>query len=197
MILAPSRTGFMVLILWGLIIFVKKSYWRVFLIPLIILIAGIILFYLPFGSELFSIFSGDNEGVEIRNGHIASVLDEFKNHPITIFTGEGPGSFFYTKGRSVFADNIEISQLEYLRKYGVIGFLIFNIVYFAPLFSNNKKSFYLKGTLVVYYFVAFSNPVLFSIFAMMFLTYAYLNTFNETVKMQTAIHDDKEHLLSF
>jgi hypothetical protein len=174
LILAPSRFGFLVLILWAFIIFLRRSPIRILFIPAIVVLGFAILNSLPFGKELVGIFNGQSDGIDVRNGHIESIFYEFKTHPLTLFTGEGPGSIFYTKGTGGYGDNIELSQFEYLRKYGIISFVIFTVVYFFPLLGKRKNTFFIKGTLVMYYIVSFSNPVLYSIFAMLFLTYAYL-----------------------
>lgn len=180
LILAPSRFGFIVLILWGLIVFVRKSFLRVLVVPLFAVIIFLVLYNLPFGTEVLGIFNGQSDGVEIRNGHIQSVINEFKGRPLAFFTGEGPGSEFYTKGYGRYADNIELSQFEYLRKYGIVSFIAATFFYFWPLLGKKKDTFFLKGALIMYYFVSFSNPVLYSIFAMLFLTYAYIENFSNT-----------------
>lgn len=177
LILAPSRIGFSILVLWGLIVFVKKSYLRIFFIPIFFAIIFFSIYNLPFGKELIGIFNGQSDGLEIRNGHIQSIIDEFGMHPVAILTGEGPGSLFYSKGYGAYVDNIELSQFEYLRKYGIISFIIATFFYFWPLLGKNKNTFFLKGALIMYYFVSFSNPVLYSIFAMLFVTYAYVENF--------------------
>lgn len=182
LILAPSRFGFIVLILWAIIVYLRNSLSRILFIPIFLALGFLILNSLPFGAELLGIFNGQSDGIDIRNGHIESIFNEFKMHPLTLFTGEGPGSIFYTKGTGGYADNIELSQFEYLRKYGIISFIIFSAVYFWPLLGRKKNTFFIKGALVMYYIVSFSNPVLYSIFAMLFLAYAYLKTFSSNLR---------------
>lgn len=186
LVLAPSRFGFMVLVGWGIFIFLRKSATRLVVLPLLFMILYYLLTLLPFGFELFSIFNGGGDGLEVRNGHIESLRNFFSNNPWAFFTGAGPGSLFYTKGTGNIQDNIEISQFEYVRKYGIISFAFFNILYFGP-FLAKKKNIYILGALVMYYVVAFSNPVLFSIFSMLFLTYAYLKNFG---LQETVINDN-------
>ncbi|MEX8548403.1 MAG: hypothetical protein V5804_12445 [Mucilaginibacter sp.] len=180
LILAPSRFGFVILLIWALIVFIKKSYLRIFFVPFFLAVVFWGLYNLPFGKELIGIFNGQSDGLEIRNGHIQSVFDEFKMHPIAMLTGEGPGSLFYSKGYGAYVDNIELSQFEYLRKYGIISFIAATFFYFWPLLGKKKNTFFLKGALIMYYFVSFSNPVLYSIFAMLFLTYTYVENFPNT-----------------
>jgi hypothetical protein len=178
LILAPSRFGFLVLIFWGLIIFFLKSNKPLIYLPIIVICTAITLFFLPFGTELIGIFNGKSDGIEIRNGHIQSVFNEFFFQPFYILTGEGPGSIFYSIGYRDYVDNIELSQFEYLRKYGLPSTIIFILFYFWPLVAKNKESFFIKGALIMYYIVSFSNPVLSSIFSMLFLTHAYKKSFS-------------------
>ncbi|MCW3093069.1 MAG: hypothetical protein JWP81_4138 [Ferruginibacter sp.] len=177
LILAPSRFGFLVLLSWGTYIFICKSIINLIVLPALIVTFLYTLSHFPFGVEMFSIFTGGGNGLEIRNGHLESVYNSFIQTPESFFWGAGPGSVFYSKGAGNVIDNIEMSQLEYIRKFGIFSFLAFNVLYFGPFFSRAKGDFYILGALCMYYFVAFSNPVLYSIFAMLFLAYAYVECF--------------------
>jgi hypothetical protein len=177
LILAPSRFGFLILVTWGSYVFLKKNPLRMVLLIPFFSVLYLILSQLPFGFELFSIFNGGGDGLEVRNGHLESLKNYFSNNPITFFFGGGPGSVFYTRGTGNIQDNIEISQLEYIRKYGIFSFILFNLFYFGPLFSK-KKEIYIIGALIMYYITAFSNPVLYSIFAMLFLAYSYVKMYD-------------------
>ena len=178
LILAPSRFGFIVLMLWFLFLFVRKHPWRIGLLPIILIGIYLVIKSLSFGNELFSAINVQGEAFEIRNGHLISVYEIFEQHPLYFFFGQGPGSIFYTRGIFEFTDNIEISQLEFVRKYGIISFLFFCFLYFFPLLGRSNSDLYLKGSLVVYFIVSFSNPVLFSLFSMLFLAFAYVDIYD-------------------
>lgn len=183
LILAPSRFGFIVLMLWAGFIFFRKSLIRIIFLPIILIVAFEILHNLSFGTELLSVFTGESDSLQVRNGHILSIYRIFQKYPLYFLFGQGPGSIFFTTGTSSLTDNIEISQLEYIRKYGILSFLLFCLFYFMPLISNLKSDLYIKGSLVLYFIVSFSNPVLFSIFSMLFLAFAYVEIFdNKTNK---------------
>lgn len=181
-ILAPSRFGFLVLTLWASFLFFRKSWTHLSLLPIIGGIAFLILNNLAFGKELFSVFSGESDAIDIRNGHFSSILHVFKENPIYFFFGQGPGSIFFSTGISSLADNIEISQLEYIRKYGIISFIFLCLMYFYPVLKKAKSHIYIKGALISYFIVSFSNPVLFSIFSMLFLTFAYIQVLEYRIK---------------
>lgn len=178
LILAPSRFGFMVLILWALFTFIRKSWIRLAYLPFFFIIGFFILQNLAFGKELFSAFNGESDAVDIRNGHWISVSSIFADNPFAFLFGQGPGSYFFTQGTYDIVDNIEISQLEFIRKYGIFAFFGFCLLYFMPLLSRFKSDIYLKGALVIYFIVSFSNPVLFSIFSMLFLAFVYVEIFD-------------------
>jgi hypothetical protein len=178
LILAPSRFGFMVLILWALFLFLRKSWVRLFYLPVIFMVVFVILKNLAFGQELFSAFTGESDAIEVRNGHFISIYTIFKDNPLSFLFGQGPGSIFFTKGTYSLVDNIEISQLEFIRKYGIFSLISFCLFYFMPLLGRFRSDIYLKGAIVIYFVVSFSNPVLFSIFSMLFLAFVYVKVFD-------------------
>ncbi|WP_316833816.1 hypothetical protein [Pedobacter nutrimenti] len=179
LMLAPSRFGFIVLLLWASFLFFRKSLTRLMFLPVIFVLIFMLLQSLPFGKELFSVFTGESDAIDIRNGHFMSVYHVFANNPLYFFFGQGPGSTFFSTGISAIADNIEISQLEYIRKYGVISFVVFCVFYFLPFLSRTNSDIFIKGALVLYFIVSFSNPVLFSIFSMLFLAFVYVKIFDK------------------
>lgn len=178
LILAPSRFGFLVLMLWAGFLFFKKSWKRLIYLPLIIVVCFVILQNLDFGIELFSVFTGESDSLEIRNGHFLSIYNIFADNPVYFLMGQGPGSIFYTFGINSLTDNIEVSQLEYLRKYGILSFVAFCLFYFMPVFSRLKSDIFIKGALLLYFVVSFSNPVLFSVFSMLFVSFSYKDIFD-------------------
>jgi hypothetical protein len=182
MILAPSRFGFLVLSLWAGFLFFRKSWSRILVLPLIAIVTLLILDNLAFGKELFSVFSGESDAIDIRNGHMLSIFRVFEDNPQYFFFGQGPGTVFFSTGFAAFTDNIEISQLEYVRKYGILSFLCFCLMYFYPVLHPDKSKIFLKGALILYFVVSISNPVLFSIFSMLFLTFSYLEMFDLNTK---------------
>jgi len=186
LILAPSRFGFMILLLWALFILFRKSLFRItLLLPILMFIFYFSFKDLAFGYEIISAFTGESDALAIRNGHFISIVDIFRDNPFYLFFGQGPGSVFFTKGTYIFTDNIEISQLEFIRKYGFISFLNFCVFYFFPLLGKSNSDIYLKGSLVMYFLVSFSNPVLFSLFSMLFLAFVYVEIFDNKL----TVHD--------
>ena len=149
----------------------KFTFNNIFILGLLIVILTFLLSLLPFGYELFSIYTGESDGVSVRSGHFTSLIVEYEKKPISLILGQGPGSTFYSQGINEITNNIEVSQLELLRKYGLITFFLFHIFYFYPIITQIPGS--LKISLLLFYVVTFSNPVLLSIFSLFFLSYTY------------------------
>jgi hypothetical protein len=177
LVLAPSRFGVIVLVMWFLYLFFKGSYRRLLWIPIILIILMFALENLAFGKEILALFNGESDGGSVRFGHFSSVMKEFGSSPFNMIFGFGPGSEFYSSGFQEMATNIEISQLEYIRKYGLISFLFFIAFYFRTLLINRREIYFLNGALVLYFIVAFSNPVLSSLFLFLFLMFTYIKAF--------------------
>ena len=162
--IAPSRIGTLASIVMGVTIILQEQR-RLNLLgfTFLLLVVLIILFNILPDEVVLFIFSG-SEGLTTRWLHLESIGDLFSSNPSYFIFGNGPGSQFYTKGFDDITNNIEISQLETVRKYGIIFSLIFLFYYFfiiVSLFKKNQSSIYLA--MIAHFFVALSNPVLFSI----------------------------------
>lgn len=99
--------------------------------------------------------------------HVSSITDYFSKFPMKFLFGFGPGTEFYSYGFERYTDDIEISQLELLRRYGVVFFFIlhFFLINLLIIFRrNNMKSFFYG--ILGFYIAALSNPVLTSVPAM-------------------------------
>ena len=177
LVLAPSRFGVIVLVMWLLFLFFKTSYKRFLWIPFILIIGMFILENFAFGKEILALFNGESDGGTIRLGHLSSVINEFGSSPLNMLFGFGPGSEFYSAGFQEMATNIEISQLEFIRKYGLISFLFFMVFYFRTVLVKDQEIYFLNGALFLYFLVAFSNPVLSSLFLFLFLMFTYIKAF--------------------
>ena len=161
---APSRIGTITSLIIGITIFLQEQrrlhiLLVVFVLPFILII---IYNYLP--GEIFSFIFSGSEGLSTRWLHLESVGDLFSSNPFYFISGNGPGSQFFTKGFGDITNNIEISQLEVIRKYGIIFSFIFFTFYagiILLLIKKKQSSIYLA--MIAHFFVALSNPVLFSI----------------------------------
>jgi hypothetical protein len=170
LIIAPSRTGVIFIVIFLFFYFSKFNLKFIFL--LLIVITLTVSYLIENSSSDLVVdffFSGST-----RMLHIDSLFDYFKKNPNYFFFGGGPGSFFYSEGFMLqeslgYTDDSEISQLEVLRRYGVFFMLFLHIIFFnivKKLFKNSRQD--LAISLIAYYLVSASNPVLLTAPAVLF-----------------------------
>jgi hypothetical protein len=171
---APSRFGVVLSLTFGMSAWWLRRprnafAWTALVIGLCV--AGLAASALP---ETFTeIFSGESEGSQTRLKHLDSVVSVIDQQPWTIFTGSGPGTKFYTTGFDELTDNIEISQLEAIRKFGLPWFMALTTglaVVCIRLIKRRQHG--LALSIVAHYTVSASNPVLFSLPAAFLLAIA-------------------------
>lgn len=135
---------------------------------------------------LFYFLQNDNyvhsyESMNIRRGHILSIFTDS-----TLFSfifGSGAGSFFYSLGFANVVNNIEISQLEIFRKYGIIGFIILHYTFHRFVcFLIANKSLDLAYIFISYYLVSLSNPILLTFNLSLLLAVLSVVSLNRTRK---------------
>ncbi|WP_036037844.1 hypothetical protein [Leminorella grimontii] len=137
-----------------------------FLPQAVLVLLAFVMVYLPYSN--LSIIDDPYDGISIRLGHLVSVFNNLDG--FNILFGMGPGSHFYSIGFNSFTDNIEISQLEIIRKYGVLGYLLHSLAFFYILILFYKRERYQEIiSLYGFYLVSYSNPVLVSFTFSVFL----------------------------
>ncbi len=111
---------------------------------------------------------------EARVGQLISTIESFSSVS-EVFFGQGAGSEFYSLRSLSYVDNSELSQLEFIRKYGVISFVTFHVLIFRSLYLCNVRKRY-EELLIIFtvYFTTLSNPVLTSLFLAMVVVYGYI-----------------------
>tara|TARA_R110002050_G_scaffold299462_1_gene465149 strand:+ start:10715 stop:11896 length:1182 start_codon:yes stop_codon:yes gene_type:complete len=125
-----------------------------FLIGCFVFVSFVVFYFSQDGNYTHSFGS-----MNIRRGHILSIFDS-----VNLFNfvfGAGPGSFFYSLGFDAIVNNVEVSQLEVFRKYGLIGYLIlhFSFHQFVKFLMLNN-SLDLAYIFLSFYLVCLSNPIL-------------------------------------
>lgn len=171
--LSLNRTGSIIVIAFYIIRLFKHEttiskffLYFVFLLPFLFFGLCAIL-YLAYSTD----FVNDGSGLGIRLGHIISVFDNLYRVENFLF-GMGADSSFLTLGRmdAGLVWDQEISYLEILRRFGVVGYLLFSCGFFISLlhFYNSKDwpAFY---SFFGYILFSFTNPSLISMtFAIFF-----------------------------
>lgn len=144
------------------------------------LIIVIILFFalgfianIPIIMSLLDIFSGKDDGMSIRTGHLLGIIEILSENPMYFFIGQGPGSLFYSYGFHKFTSTVEISQFDFLRKYGIFTTIVFSLFLLLLSFMLIKKTDDIGKSLgwgiLAHFIVSISNPVLLSLPFMSFL----------------------------
>lgn len=192
LVLCLSRFGALTVILFlvaskifGVARLARWTYWLFWILFVSFLPASMFI-YLFLPSQI--VYSESSE--LIRFGHLLSIFNQTDFNSFLI--GSGPGSFFYSAGFDAFSNNIEVSQLEIFRKYGVVGYVLVNTAFlFIQKTLIRDKKFDAQISLVAFYFVSYSNPVLltfvFSIFIGVFLTKEKLIKYQKSIEGAYAI----------
>lgn len=170
-LLSGSRFGLLVVLLFYLLFNIKKMIKVVFILGVFFLLGWIL--NNPVINSLLSVFNDSDGGVSIRAGHLRGILELFDYKPYYLITGQGPGSQFYSYGFKEFADTCEISQFDFLRKYGLLfSIIIFIAVILFSIFlisNTDKKGKAMGWSILAHFTVSISNPVITSLPFMSFL----------------------------
>lgn len=171
LLFSGSRFGILVILLFYLFFNIRKLL-KVFFVFGIFFLIGLITNN-PIINSLLSIFNDSDGGVSMRMGHLIGIMELFENNPYYLITGQGPGAIFYSYGFNKFIDTCEISQFDFLRKYGLpfttVAYLSIFIFVFFLIKNTDKKGKAIGWSIVAHFFVSISNPVLTSLPFMSFL----------------------------
>lgn len=166
---STSRFGFFVatifpvlLMLFDLRMFSKillRSFW----IILVSLFTCYFITFLIYDGSYNPDYNHGLSSFEARVGHLLSSFYSFSK-PYEFVIGQGPGSEFFSLRSLSYVDNSELSQLEFFRRLGIVGFTLYHSIVFLSLWYNYTRSRYDYFLLIfATYFVTISNPVLTSL----------------------------------
>jgi hypothetical protein len=130
-------------------------------------------------------FNSEFTGFDIRLGHVLSVINNLKDNFVWLF-GMGADSEFVSigwDGDGITRDQ-EISYLEILRRFGLLGYILFNLGIFLSLFqffrNSNWPSFF---SFICYMIFSFTNPCLVSFIFVLYYALIMSNiTVSEKIK---------------
>jgi hypothetical protein len=180
LILAPSRFGVTVSLAFAYVLgMARLRNWSHRMTLLAVTTAVVFAIGLIVPSGYADMFNGESAGSVVRIGHVRSLMDTFEGDVSKLLVGSGPGTSFYSAGFGDYTDNIEISQLELVRKYGLLFFLALTILFMAVLGSlwrKGKREH--AAAFAAHFFVATSNPVLLSSVFLLFFSTALLESEN-------------------
>lgn len=103
-------------------------------------------------------------GTLVRYGHLISIVEYFINNPGEFIFGMGGDSYLYSYGTCDNVNNTEISQLEILRKYGILFVIIYHLAIFYVFKEMQKNKGHVElFSLFSLYLSFLSNPGLLGI----------------------------------
>lgn len=180
LVLAPSRFGVTVSLGFAyLLVLTRLGTWSSRLTLLALTLGAVLLGGLFAPAGYIDMFDGDSSGSVVRLGHVQSLLDTFNNDISKFILGSGPGSSFYSSGFHDYTDNIEISQLELIRKFGIGFFIVFTgllAALFVALWRKGRKPHAMA--IAAHFLVATSNPVLLTAVFLLYFSTALIETEN-------------------
>jgi hypothetical protein len=156
--IAPSRTGFIVLFLFfGGNYFMRASLFiKLTSLTLLFFLVSYISSYIDIENLIF--------GLSVRLGHLSSLMEMSFDYE-SLILGQGAGTSFYSYGFNSMTDGMELSQLEYIRRHGLLSFFFLFLIWAKAAYSNEKW----RQPICAYWLVAMSNPVLAVFFSFTFL----------------------------
>jgi hypothetical protein len=150
--------------------YVKKRFLLSVCISLIGTICSLLLIYLL-------LFAVKNSSSIAKDGHLVSYIDLFLEDIRFFLFGQGPGSWFYTKGFHQYTTNTELSYLELIRMFGIFFTIIIICIYAYPLIMlltmRTFLSFSIAISYLAYLFIAGTNPLLIGSTGFMTLAVAF------------------------
>lgn len=129
------------------------------LILFLFFVGGLVLVFLLLSE------SGE-ESNSVKFGHLASYSNLIENDPFVLLWGQGAGAQFFSIGFGRMTSQTEWSYFELFRWFGVVGGLIFIVIYSYPLvvlFSSKIIRKYDKPIKLAYLFylvIAGTNPLM-------------------------------------
>lgn len=108
--------------------------------------------------------------LNIKMGHLRGIKEQIWSDPLrSLFFGFGPGSLFYSYGTYSLRSITELTYWDIFRQYGIINGIFMISSLLLPVLSclfggKNKKTerFIFGLSFLAYYFIAGTNPLLFS-----------------------------------
>lgn len=119
----------------------------------------------------------------VKAGHLQSYIILFFENPFAFILGSGAGSMFYSKGFQKMTALTEITYIEIIRMYGILGASYIMMFFLYPSYKliRNKKyyhEYYPQAVGLIMYILSSSmNPYLFTSTGMIVIIslYQYIN----------------------
>ena len=151
---------------------------------------GKVIFILGGSLLLYKLVTDTGEqSLEVKKGHVTSLIHEIKQ-PSTLIVGQGIGSQYFSAGFNANTAQSEVSYLEIIRMFGLIGGGLLFCLFLIPVYLclKNKPDAYGAFALgyISYLFIGGTNPLLVSSTGMLVICVAFsysshkqIGTYNE------------------
>lgn len=128
----------------------------------------IIFLFVFFGFGLFDkilyYFESKAGSDKVRTLTLSSILNEWKNNPISFFIGQGYSSSFFNTGRLEFTSDVELSYWNLLRRVGALNFILFMYCFVKPLFffRENRDKLAVLFSYFAFLMCCYIDPLLYT-----------------------------------
>lgn len=106
----------------------------------------------------------EEESIQTKGGHLESTISLMGENNDVLLFGQGAGGMFYSSGSGSMVSRTEITYLEFVRMYGVLGAMVIFILFTYPLIllCKNKPPNYVPYIIgyMLYLFIGGTNPLL-------------------------------------
>ncbi len=179
LIVAVSKTGMVITTLIAIFYLLRFGNKKELIMGGLVLISSLVLIaQSPLLTFFIEVINNDSETVNVRAGHLQSLVYLWSESPNNFIFGFGLGSTFFSSGTQEVVSNIEIDHFNTVRKYGILWSLLFFFWVLKESYtsigsSSSKIKNFGWGTLIAF-FVAGTNPILISpiFFLFLFITMA-------------------------
>ena len=126
-------------------------------------------------NNLESMFELKASDDAVRNGTLHSILDGFREDPLSLLIGSGYSSSFYNAGVNAYSTIVELSYWNLLRQVGLFLFLPMLFTFIYPVIKLVKYKNYIPNALAYlgYLIIAYTNPLLYSTTGLIGLLYMF------------------------
>lgn len=175
LVAAVSKTGIVFTLISAILFFAVKGNLKSRVVVIFLIVLAVIFII---NSPIFFLFDeiakNESSTVDVRGGHLRSIVELWLSHPANFVFGFGLGSKFYSSGVNQVVSNIEIDHLNVVRKYGFLWAALFfswvlSVAYKA-IRSDLPEVRGLGWSLLLAFIVAGTNPVLVSPVFFLFLS---------------------------
>lgn len=147
------------------------------LIVIVISSLLLLMFIINFYSEISYIFDLNETSNSVKKGHIVSFINNL--NCTNFMFGEGLGSYYFSSGKAAITAQTELTILDFIRYFGIIGTAIIYLIILNPNLNFTSKlkkdDIYYILVIVLYTFISFTNPTMFNSYGLIVVLWYWNN----------------------